>query len=424
MPESLQSWLSLLEHRHHKSIDLGLERCARVWHAMGAPRPARRIATIAGTNGKGSTVAYLSALLASGGARVGTYTSPHLLRFNERVRIAGVDASDEALVAAFEMVEAARGAVSLTYFEFTTLAAFHLMHTERLDWAVLEVGLGGRLDTVNLVDADLAVITPIGLDHQEYLGDSRNAIAREKAGIMRAGKPVVCGDRNPPETLLEMARELGAPIHLLGPDFDVEDSNPARFRWVDRQHAFPEPPLPGRHQRDNLATAMAALAVLAPGLLADREAVQTALATVSVPGRLSPHPADDRVLLDVGHNPLAAGVVAAALAARTTAAVHCVLGMLRDKDVEGAVAALAGQVSHWYLASLDGARGQSGQSLHKRLRNVPGARRATSFDSVAQALDVARKQAGATDTVLVFGSFQTVAAALRRLDQSRAAETG
>jgi dihydrofolate synthase/folylpolyglutamate synthase len=416
MSTSLSSWLEVLEGRHFKTIDLGLERCSVVWRALGEPRPGARIITVAGTNGKGSVVAYLAAILGSAGHHCGTYTSPHILRFNERVQLRGTAVSDAALIAAFEQVEAVRGEVSLTYFEFTTLAAFVLMQEHGLDWAILEVGLGGRLDAVNLVDPDCAVITPIGLDHQEYLGPDRATIAAEKAGIMRAGVPVVCGDRDPPPVIESMAASLAAPLYRIGVDFDrVQIAGKTHLQAPHGLWPFPDPPLSGPHQRDNLATALAAVDVSAPGVLENTRAWTQALNKVRVPGRLSGDARDERLILDVGHNPLAAEVVAEALAERGDTPVHCVLGMLRDKDVGGVARALAGQVGHWYLAGLDGERGQTGAQLQDRLRAaLPGAD-AAHFPAVSAALAAARRTARAGDRILVFGSFATVAAAMRSL---------
>ena len=221
MSLSLNQWLELLESRHPKTIDLGLERSLEVWRKMGSPRPARKIVTVAGTNGKGSTVAYLCAMLRGLERSYGSYTTPHLLQYNERIQINGICASDEQLVAAFEQVEAARGEISLSYFEFGTLAAFCIMASETLDYAVLEVGLGGRLDAVNILDADCTVITPIGLDHQEYLGTDRESIGYEKAGIIRAGIPLVCGEADPPDSILAAATRLQAPLFRLGREFEA-----------------------------------------------------------------------------------------------------------------------------------------------------------------------------------------------------------
>jgi len=417
MPDSLSSWLALLERRHPKSIDLGLDRCSEVWQAMGSPRPSPRVVTVGGTNGKGSAVAYLAALLSSAGLRVGTYTSPHVLRFNERLQLPGGVATDAALVEAFEHVEEARGNTSLTYFEFSSLAIFHLMKEADLDWAILEVGLGGRLDTVNLVDADATVIMPIGLDHQAYLGHDRETIGFEKAGILRDRVPLICGDRNPPRSLISIASGLEAPVFILGRDFEVDrDAGMFRFGGTTEPIPVPAPPLAGPHQYDNLATAIATASILAPEVLEDRAAWTQALDRVRVTGRLSAHAADARVMLDVGHNPLAAGVVARALDECGAGKVHCVLGMLRDKDVESVAEILSPCVARWYLAGLGGPRGQSGDELSRRLGSILSNTHVDAYPGVAEALRAARGSASETECILVFGSFETVAVALRELD--------
>jgi len=419
MSETLADWLARLEKRHPVSIDLGLDRCTQVFAAMGRPRPAPLIVTVAGTNGKGSVVAYLSSLLHSFGMSCGTYTSPHILEFNERVRINGVAARDRALVAAFEATEAARGDVSLTYFEFTTLAAFHLMHGAGLDAAVLEVGLGGRLDTVNLVDADCCVITPIGIDHQQYLGTDRESIGAEKAGILRPGVPVVCSDRAAPASVLGRAGELDAALYLLGRDFDwVLDGERCLLRCDGGEYPMPAPPMPGVHQFDNLAASMVAAGLVVPGFFGGQARWASAIANARLPGRLAMAAGDRRVVLDVGHNPLAAQVVAEHFrnAKPGAAQLHCVLGMLRDKDAEEAAGVLAGVVDRWYCAGLKGPRGQDGEELAARLKAVLPEADVHSFTTVGAALEAARSAATRVDRILVFGSFETVAEATRALD--------
>ncbi len=269
---NLEAWLGLLEKRHPQAIDLGLGRCGLVYERMGSPRPANRVFTVAGTNGKGSTVAYLAAMSGGLGQRYGTFTSPHIFRFNERISIMGEAVSDDCLIRAFEQVEAVRDDISLTYFEFTTLAGLLILNQAQLDCAVLEVGLGGRLDTVNLVDTDCALITPIGLDHQEYLGPDLDSIAAEKAGIIRSGMPVVCAERHPPGPILKTAENLQSPVYRRGKDFDLARQPDTvtgllRFSLGDQSMVVSPPTMGGRHQLDNLATALAALALLNPGCM-------------------------------------------------------------------------------------------------------------------------------------------------------------
>lgn len=419
MAASLQAWLNRLESLHPKSIDLGLERCGAVYRRMGSPRPAERVCTVAGTNGKGSVVAFLESLLRSGGWTCGCYTSPHILEFNERIRIEGEAVGDRAIVEALERVEDARDGVSLTYFEFTTLAALHILSAARLDAAVLEVGLGGRLDAVNLVDADCAVITAIGLDHQEYLGPDRESIGREKAGVMRRGQPVVLGDREPPQSLIEHARQTGARLLLPGHDFSQEaTASGCRVRVESAHLDLPAPPLAGSHQRENLAVAITAAGQMYPRLLSDRSALASGVRQARLQGRLQRWSADPRIVLDVGHNPLAAEAVGSYLASLAPNRCMCVLGMLADKSAEGVASHLGPHVSEWLCAGLEGPRGQSGQALAERLSGMQLVGAISSHSDVAAALEAAMRSAGPDDLILVFGSFVTVGEAVRALSRA------
>lgn len=420
-PSDLDAWLSLLERRHPKAIDLGLDRCRAVWDAMGRPQPAPRSFVVAGTNGKGSTVATLCSLLGALGHRYGSYTTPHLLRYNERVQVGECAVADADLLSAFERVEAARGEVSLTYFEFGTLAAFDLLARAGLDFAVMEVGLGGRLDAVNLLDADCAVITPIGLDHQEYLGPDRESIGREKAGVMRPGRPVIVGDRQPPASLLSEAAARGARLLRLGVDFEIETvPGGVRFELGGDRLELPPPALPGAHQVDNLAVGLAALLQLLPGA-ADRVGdLAAGVKAVRLAGRFELAHTTPRVWLDVGHNPMAAEIVAAALEQARSAGLarrfRCVLGMLADKDAAAAAEALAGPVCAWYCGGLPGERGQGGEQLARRIGPVAGESPVRPHGTVSEALQAALQDAAPGDGILVFGSFLTVAEARRFLD--------
>jgi len=417
LPSNLDDWLSLLESRHHRAIDLGLERCGEVWQRMGYPRPAPKLFTVAGTNGKGSTVATLCGLLGGLGYRFGSYSTPHLHHYNERVQINGQAVSDDMLLQAFGQVEAARGNVSLSYFEFGTLAAFSILAGAGLNYAVMEVGLGGRLDAVNLLDADCSVITPIGLDHQEYLGDDLVSIGREKAGIIRPGRPVVCGDPNPPSSITEAAAVNEAPLKRLGVDFTVERCDDhARFRMGETARQLPLPALDGPHQLDNLATALAALFELIPAATISETALARGIRSVTLPGRLQRVQQRPAIWVDVGHNPGAAEAVAAALAEVLSAegirSCRCVLGMLADKDVAGVAQALEPVVSSWYGAGLEGDRGQSGDELCSRLKQTPVKARVRAYGKVDEAMKAAISDCGSAEGVLVFGSFLTAAQAL------------
>ena len=415
----------MLEIRHPSSIDLGLDRVGEVWQALGSPRPAPKVFTVAGTNGKGSTVAYIDAMLDALGYRSATYTSPHIFRYNERVRISGREASDEDLVWALEAVEQARGTVGLSYFEHGTLAAFLLMHRAELDFAVLEVGLGGRLDAVNLVDADCAVITPIGLDHQDYLGPDRESIGREKAGILRHGQFSVCGDAEPPASVLAHASDLGVNLQLLGHQFDYERTADG-IRWwsAGRRISLPAPPLTGPHQWRNLATAVAAVAVTLPEAMQHQDKLASGISSVRLAGRLQPHPDACNVLVDVGHNPLAAEAVAQMLQADEQSRVLCVLAMLRDKDAASVVDILGNHVERWYCAGLAGERGRSGAELAQLVAACSANPSVAEFENVEAALQSAYQNAAEQQKILVFGSFLTAGQALHtRLKVRHAAST-
>lgn len=425
-PRTLDEWLRFVERQHPQAIALGLERVAAVRARMNLGF-ACPLLTVGGTNGKGSTAAMLEAILRAGGYRTGLYTSPHLARYNERVRIAGVEAADEALAEGFAAVEAARGGIPLTYFEFGTLAAAWLFARERLDAVVLEVGLGGRLDAVNIFDPDCAVLTSIGLDHVEYLGPTREDIGREKAGIFRAGRPAVVGDPEPPASVLEAAASLGARLRLFGRDYGARAQGEQWLYWslAGRRATLAHPALRGAVQLRNAATAIAALETLRERLPLGMDAVRRGLAQVALPGRFQVLPGRPRIILDVAHNPQAAAVLAenlgaAGYAPRTLA----VFGMLRDKDIAGVVRAVAPRIERWHLASLGGARGADAEALTSALAQAGVHAPAIRHASVADALAGARSEAGADDRIVVFGSFLTVAAAMAELEAARSPGNG
>jgi dihydrofolate synthase/folylpolyglutamate synthase len=413
---NLEAWLELLEERHPKAIDLGLERCGAVYRTLGSPRPAEQVFTVAGTNGKGSTVAYLASLCDAMGLRYGCYTSPHIFQFNERISVMGEPVSDDHLVEAFERVEAARDQISLTYFEFTTLAGLLILSQSKLDIAVLEVGLGGRLDTVNLVDTDCAVITPIGLDHQEFLGADLQSIAMEKAGIIRPGIPVVCTEINPPSPVLQVSGELNAKVYRRGIDFDLARDPAAGGGRLQFSSGFgtmrvQSPSMAGAHQLDNLATALAAFELLSPGGFANAGKIPAAVSNTRVPGRLQRVHAKPEILLDVGHNELAAQVVADFLQLDKRPAVICVLAMLADKPAEKVANVFENVCRNWLCADSPGARGQSGEALASRIKSTLTDAQIDSFESLEEAMQAAVSGASEDETILVFGSFTTVSAA-------------
>lgn len=414
LDSALSDWLAYLEQLHSTDIDLGLERLAVVDANLRRGRkPARFVITVAGTNGKGSTVCYLSTILQQAGYAVGVYSSPHMTDYRERVLVNGQMLSEQDHVAAFDAVERARGDTSLTYFEFGTLAALHLMQQQPLDVAILEVGLGGRLDAVNIVDADVAVITRIGIDHIQFLGDNREQIGFEKAGIARADKALVCGDPQPPKSIAKHAREVGAKLYQRGQQFSLsEQSNDWHYRGIDSNLMhLPLPQLP----LQNAATSLAALECLPLAVSAD--AINQGLRQAQLMGRMQLLDYKGcEVLLDVGHNPQAAEYLAEALPKRfKQRSVYAVVGMLKDKDHAGVFTALAGGVSRWYLGSLNEPRGNSAAQLASALTAldiVPAA----ECVSVEQAFEQAVADAAAATSqspnekplVFVFGSFYTV----------------
>ena len=417
MKRTLQEWLDYQQRVYARGIDLGLDRVREVWRRMGAPRIARAVITVGGTNGKGSTVAFLDAMLHANGLRVGAYTSPHIERYNERVRIDGIDANDAALIAAFERIEAARGDTPLTYFEFGTLAAFDLFARANPDVALLEVGLGGRLDAVNIVDADAAIVTTVDLDHMELLGNDRESIGREKAGIFRAGKPAIVGEAGPPQSLLSEARRIGAQALRAGADFTIErHARDWIWRSQDTALALPHPALDAPCQTDNAAAAIAALHALRERIAWNPAAIARGVREAHVAARMQRIATRPETIVDVAHNPQAARSLAAWLDANPIAgATHAVFGALSDKDVEGIVCTLASCVAHWHLGGLDAdsPRGLPIAELARRVRAVlPGAQ-IDEHANVADALTVARAQADARDRVIAFGSFFVAAAALR-----------
>ena len=417
MPRTLADWLAHIERQHPKSIDMGLQRVREVAARMRLPRPAKRVITVGGTNGKGSTVAFVEAIARAHGWKVGCYTSPHLLRYNERVRIDGVDAGDAALVAGFEAVEAARGDTSLTYFEYGTLCALWLFARSKLDLAVLEVGLGGRLDAVNVVDADASIITTVDLDHQDWLGEDIEAIGFEKAGIARPFKPLVLGDDDPPASVLRHAYAIGAQSWRIANDFFAEPLDAETWRWreVGFSMDLPMPALAAPVQLRNAACAIAAVRTLRARI--DKQTYAEGVANARVAGRLQRFEHNGvEVVVDVGHNPQAARALAAWLRAQPRRRTLAVYAALADKDVAGVAQALAGVVDGWHIAGLSDA-GPRGLGVDDFARQLAGSAAADAARHVGvdAALQAAMAQAGPGGRVLVFGSFHTAAAALGHL---------
>ena len=420
-PTDLGGWLAYIERQHPQSIALGLERVELVRDAMGLA-PAVPVITIAGTNGKGSTCAMLEAMLSAAGYRVGLYTSPHLLRYNERVRIGASEVDDAALAGAFARVEAARvetaGGVRLTYFEFGTLAAMDLFQRSDVDVLVLEVGMGGRLDAVNAFDADCAIVTSVGLDHMDYLGTTREAIGYEKAGIFRAGKPAVLADPAPPESVLAQAQAVGAGLLRLGREFGYRAGRDQWSFWgpAGEQSWLPYPALRGHMQLLNASAALAALDALRQRLPVSAQQLRRGLTSVALPGRFQVLPGRPTVVLDVGHNPQAAAVLAGNLSEMGPHSnTWAVFGMLRDKDIAGVANALVKHVDHWMVCTLPPPRGAKAAELAQALKQA-GVSAVRKFENPASAYAAARAEAAESDRILAFGSFYTVADVLAAQD--------
>lgn len=421
LPGDLAGWLALIEARHGQRIELGLDRVATVRDAMGLSAEAVVI-TVAGTNGKGSTCAMLEAICLAAGYRVGLYTSPHLMRYNERVRINGFEVDDATLAKAFAQVEHARGDTFLTYFEHGTLAAWACFADAGLDVIILEVGLGGRLDATNVFDSDCAIVTSIAMDHMEYLGDTLEAIGREKAGVFRAGRPAICADPQPPATIEAVASEVGAQLQISGRDFGFSGDRTQWAFWGPgvRRGGLAYPALRGANQLLNASAVMAALEAIRDRLPVSMQAIREGMMLVDLPGRFQTLPGQPAVVLDVAHNPQAVGVLAENLANMGYyPETWAVVGMMADKAVEASLARIQNRVDHWLPASLPGPRGLSAEDLAARMAASGIAVGDRRYDTPADAYRAARAAAQDGDRIVVFGSFLTVADALAAIRAER-----
>jgi len=414
---SLDDWLAYISAQHPSAIAMGLDRVREVFGRMALPA-LPTVITVGGTNGKGSTCAMLERILLESGYRVGLYTSPHLLVYNERVRIQGADADDATLVRGFEAVEAARGNTQLTYFEYGTLAAFHAFAHASLDAVVLEVGLGGRLDAVNIVDADVAIVVSVDLDHQAFLGPDRESIGFEKAGIFRRDRPAIFGDGDPPRRLVDHAQAIGARLLVYGRDFRAEAGD-RQWDFIGpkgAKRALPMPALRGKWQLKNASAALAALDEVADRLPLSLGEVKRGLTLVRLVARLQVIPGRPSIVLDVAHNPHAARALADGLADMGFYEnTFAVFAMLADKDIAGVIDAMRQRIDRWYVATPESDRAASDAKLAELLAER-GAKDATRrFATVRSALEAARRDAGPNDRIVVFGSFTTVGEALSSL---------
>jgi len=422
LSQNLQAWLDRIERLHARPIDMGLDRVRAVARRLDLRLDAITV-VVAGTNGKGSTCAMLESILRAAGYRVGLYTSPHLLRFNERARINGVDVSDGSLVEQFEAVESARGETTLTYFEFTTLAIVRLFSQSRLDAAVLEIGLGGRLDAVNIFEPDVAVVTSVAIDHVDYLGATRELIGLEKAHVYRHGRPAICCDPEPPLSLLDHANTTGADLWRFGHDFNYQGDR-QQWTYVGRQSrrpSLPYPALRGANQLLNASGAMAALEALADRLPVSQQAVRQGLLTVQLPGRFQILPGRPAIVLDVAHNPHAASVLAQNLDMMGFfPQTHAIFGALRDKDIDGVIARVSSKIDAWHVSSTPGARGTTAAAVAGRIKALAPDSTVTEHADFAGALAAARDAATADDRILAFGSFVSVGEVMQAISSSQA----
>ena len=412
--DTLSGWLGWQEQLHPATIDLGLERCGVVADRMGLRPCKSKVVSVAGTNGKGSCVVFMESILTAAGLRVGSYLSPHLLRYNERVRIAGREVTDEELLSGFAEVDDARGDVGLTYFEFGTLAAMSLFRDARVDVALLEVGLGGRLDAVNLFDADISVLTSIAVDHTDWLGPDRESVGFEKAGILRAGRPAVCGDSAPPASVIARVAELDVPYHQLHRDFRIEPEG-ALMSWCSQRRKIndiPVPGLSGPHQLDNAAVAITAVDLL--GVIGSSEPVRRGIPAATLAGRFQILRHRPGIIVDVAHNPHAARALARQLRASPSAgATFALVGMLKDKDVAGVLEIMSDVVDEWHIAGVEPPRGADRQHMQRAVAPLSLKGTPVFHERVASGYLEACRRLRPVDRLIAFGSFYTAAHVLQ-----------
>lgn len=411
MKRTLQQWLNWQEKLHLSEIDLGLERIGKVAKSLGLLSPNFPIITVAGTNGKGSSVAMLDAILTAAGYQTGCYTSPHLIDYNERIKLKGINASDEKIIAAFEKIDNVREDISLTYFEFSTLAAMLIFSQENVDIAILEVGLGGRLDAANLWDASLALITSIDIDHVDWLGDDREIIGVEKAGIMRKNTPVISGDPKPPASLLSEAQRIGAPLHQLNKDFSYKLLANNQWLWSnsDIQLSLPLPSLKGAFQLNNAATVIAGLFALKPILNIPKKAISNGLLNAFSEGRLQVISHSPEWLIDVAHNPHAAKQLAKYLSQNPVEGkTFALFSMFKDKDIGHVLELMQQSIDEWHIIGLNSPRGLSTDELKQTIERHIHNSKITQYEEFTTACKSLQNITNTKDRVVAFGSFLVI----------------
>ena len=415
---TLAEWLAWQEGLHFTSIELGLDRCRAVAERMGLLKPNYAVISVAGTNGKGSSVNMLRAILGKAGYSTGSYTSPHLLRYNERICLNGIEVTDDMLCASFDRIDRARGDISLTYFEFGTLAAFDIFQNAGVDIAILEVGLGGRLDAVNCLDADVALITTIDLDHENWLGPDRESIGREKAGIMRAGSPAVTSDPHPPQSVIEYAESIGTKVHIPGKSFSYRITGHS-WQWQSGDVVYdslPWPSLYNPQQMANAAGVLMALSVLSDRFPVNDQAIKEGLQDFNLSGRFQIVPDKAQLILDVAHNRQAASLLVKNLKGLPVKGkTHVLIGMLKDKNHHAIFDEISEVADFWHVVTLEGPRGADNKMLIDVLSDMKITQNISCYDTVTDALNRIRELVGPQDRIVITGSFLTVGAAIKHL---------
>lgn len=415
---TLQEWLTWQEELHFTSIELGLDRCMAVAEKMGLLQPDYAVISVAGTNGKGSSVNMLKNILINAGYNTGSYTSPHLIRYNERICLNDVEVTDEMLCASFDRIDRARGDISLTYFEFGTLAVLDIFRHAGIDIAILEVGLGGRLDAVNCVDANVALITAIDLDHENWLGPDRESIGREKAGIMRGNAPAICSDPNPPASLFEHAKELDTQFYIPGRDYRHKITGDTwQWQWSSVKYSgLPRPSLYNPEQMTNAAGVLMALTTISDRFPVTVEAVRKGLQEFNLNGRFQIVPDKAQLILDVAHNRQSAALLVRNLKELSVQGnTHIIIGMLKDKNHHAIFQEISQVADFWHIVTLEGPRGTDSHTLSEELAGMGLNRNVNCYNSVADAVNSVREIVEPQDRIVITGSFLTVGAAIIHL---------